>query len=309
MTGPSKSSFDISSTGPRPSAGGRDCPHCGSPSQPGFPFCPSCGRRIAEALSGPACPRCGTAVPDASKYCPACGFDRHKTAPPGQAVPAPAPAPAGGHFAVAVVDESGNVSSRHPVGTGETTVGRDGANIEFKDDLFMSPLHAKITERDGRLSVRDLGSRNGTWVFLTAAHRLVDGDMVLIGSQLLQFKRLGYPGPHPPERDATRRMGSLVPSADIARITQLRSDGSERDITHLSPGRDLVIGREQGDWLFPYDPSMSGRHAEIRSEDADFVIVDLESRNGVAVAVRGEVELGEGSRILVGDKLLRVETA
>ncbi len=53
---------------------------------------------------------------------------------------------------------------------------------------------------------------------------------------------------------------------------------------------------------------MSGLHAEIRSEDADFVLVDLDSRNGVAVAVRGEVEVGHGTRILVGDKLLRVET-
>jgi predicted component of type VI protein secretion system len=51
---------------------------------------------------------------------------------------------------------------------------------------------------------------------------------------------------------------------------------------------------------------MSGRHAEIRSEDADFVALDLDSRNGVAVAARGAVELRDGSRILVGDKMLRV---
>lgn len=247
-------------------------------------------------------------MPGESKYCPACGFDRSRGTPPEQGAAA-AVAAVSLRYGVAVVDEAGNVAGRYSVGQGETTIGRDGATIEFKDDVFMSPLHAKLTDRNGRLTVRDLGSRNGTWVFLAAAHRLVDGDLLLIGSQLLQFKRLGYPGPHPPERDATRRMGSLVPSADIARLTQLRSDGSERDIIHLSPGRDVVIGREQGDWIFPYDPSMSGRHAEIRSEDADFVIVDLESRNGVAVAVRGEVELTEGSRILVGDKLLRVEAA
>lgn len=226
--------------------------------------------------------------------------------PPGQALAAGA---TGARYAIAVVDEAGNVSGRYPVQQGETTIGRDGATIEFKDDAFMSPLHAKLTDRNGRLTVRDLGSRNGTWLFLTPAHRLVDGDLILIGSQLLSFKRLGYPGPHPPERDATRRMGSLVPSADIARLTQLRSDGSERDVLHLSPGRDVVIGRDRGDWVFPYDPSMSGQHAEIRSEDADFVVVDLESRNGVAVSVRGEVELTDGSRLLVGDKLLRVEKA
>jgi len=98
-----------------------------------------------------------------------------------------------------------------------------------------------------------------------------------------------------------------VPSADIASLTQLRSDGSPRDVIQLSPGRDVRIGRERGDWIFPYDPSMSGAHAIVRSEDADFVIVDDESRNGVALAARGDMPLGNGSRILVGDKLLRIE--
>ncbi len=129
----------------------------------------------------------------------------------------------------------------------------------------------------------------------------------MVGSQIILFRRLGYPGPQPPESDATRRMGSLVPSADIARLIQLRSDGSQRDTIHLSPGRDLGIGRERGDWIFNYDPSMSGLHAEVRSEDADFVILDADSRNGVAVSVRDKVQIQPGSRLLVGDKMIRLE--
>jgi len=35
-------------------------------------------------------------------------------------------------------------------------------------------------------------------------------------------------------------MGSLSPSADIASLTQLRSDGSVRDVIQLSPGRDVA---------------------------------------------------------------------
>jgi len=155
--------------------------------------------------------------------------------------------------------------------------------------------------------VRDLGSRNGTWVFLEEPYRLMDGDLLLVGSQVLRFRRLGYPGPHAPEADATKRMGSLIPSADIASLTQLRSDGSARDVIHLSPGRDVLIGRERGEWLFPYDPSMSGQHAVIRSEDADFVVVDAGSRNGVALAARGAMPLKHQSKILVGDKLMRLE--
>jgi len=78
-------------------------------------------------------------------------------------------------------------------------------------------------------------------------------------------------------------------------------------VIQLSPGRDVHIGRERGDWVFPYDPSMSAEHATIRSEDADFVVLDAGSRNGIAIAARGDIPLQHSSRILVGDKLLRVE--
>ena len=205
------------------------------------------------------------------------------------------------------LDEDGQQLSSHPLVGDKTTIGRDGADIDFPDDPYLSPRHAELSFRDGRLYMRDLGSRNGTWHFIQNPHKLRDGDLVLVGSQILQYRRLGYPGPHPPEADATRRLGSLTPSADIATLTQLRGDGSARDVVHLSPGRNVTIGRDEGDWIFSYDPSMSGLHAQIRSEDADFILMDAGSRNGVAVSVRGEVELQKDSRILVGDKMLRVD--
>ena len=67
-------------------------------------------------------------------------------------------------------------------------------------------------------------------------------------------------------------------------LTQVRSDGSARDVIHLSPGRDVQVGRERGAWMFPYDPSMSAEHVLIRSEDADFVVV---ARTEAFIAGRG----------------------
>ena len=148
------------------------------------------------------------------------------------------------------------------------------------------------------LHVRDLGSRNGTWVFIDRPERLNDGDLILVGAQLLRFRRLGYPAPHPPEADSTRRMGSSIPTADVAVIEQLRGDGSVRDVFHLSPGRSVTIGREIGDWVFPYDSTMSRRHADIRSEGSEFFVHDASSRNGVAVGVRGDRVLNTGQRLL-----------
>jgi pSer/pThr/pTyr-binding forkhead associated (FHA) protein len=169
-------------------------------------------------------------------------------------------------------------------------------------------MHARFDLRDGELWVRDLGSRNGTWTFIEAPTKLTDCDLLLVGSQILRFRRLGYPGPHPPEADSTRRMGSLVPSADVAVLEQLRADASVRDTFHLSPARTVLLGRDSGDWVFPYDQTMSGRHAEVRSQDAEFFVADAGSRNGVAVGVRGERQLLKGQRILIGDQVLRVES-
>jgi len=288
-------------------SGSTTCPACGRSLQSEHAFCPHCGARASAAVQGQVCPNCGATAPHGLKFCGQCGTSL-TGAPQAGRTSATTARRADEKAAIILLDESGTQQSRHPLAGEETTVGRQaGSDIRFPDDPYLSPIHALLTRRGTSLMIRDLGSRNGTWVFLTEPHRLADGDLLLVGSQVLRFRRLGYPGPHPPEADATRRMGSLVPAADIATLTQLRGDGSPRDVVHLSPGRDLLIGRELGDWIFPYDPSMSGKHAMIRSEDADFVALDQGSRNGIALAVRGEAELVSGSRILLGDGLFRVE--
>jgi pSer/pThr/pTyr-binding forkhead associated (FHA) protein len=284
------------------------CPFCNQPIGPNLPYCPHCGRRLSAPGSGPACARCGSPVTVGTKFCATCGAALGDIAAPGLQRPSSQP-PVRTDFSFVMVqlDDAGQPRQRFARDTVDSTIGRLDGDIRFPEDVFMSPLHARLSWENQQLVVRDLGSRNGTWVFLEEPYRLMDGDLLLVGSQVLRFRRLGYPGPHAPEADATKRMGSLIPSADIASLTQLRSDGSARDVIHLSPGRDVLIGREKGEWLFPYDPSMSGQHAVIRSEDADFVVVDAGSRNGVALAARGAMPLKHQSRILVGDKLMRLE--
>jgi pSer/pThr/pTyr-binding forkhead associated (FHA) protein len=296
------------------------CPHCGTMVNSTLPFCSRCGKRTGlAAATGPACPSCGAAVrPGIDQFCGRCGTDV-RSATGGAASPG---ATAGGAGAtvtlgsvprdtlprLALLDEVGEPAHQYAIERGELIVGRADGDIRFPDDVYLSPIHALFAVREGALWLRDLGSRNGSWVFGEKPFRLTDGDVILVGSQLLRFRRLGYPGPHPPEADATRRLGSLVPNADVAVLQQLRADGSVRDTLHLSPGRNVVLGRETGDWVFPYDQTMSGRHAEVRSEDSEFVVHDQGSRNGVALATRGERKLERGTRVLVGDQILRVES-
>lgn len=301
------------------------CHYCGRQNEAGAQFCTDCGKPLTKAAaaraavaaggggggvvsrtSGPPMP--GSAAADAP--CPVCGSIVSAHGEGGGEGPDRrfTPDRRSDHaLTLVLISEMATEVQRFERKQTSTTIGRAEGDIRFPDDQFLSPLHAKLSWEEGRLEVRDLGSRNGTWVFLEAPYRLADGDLFLIGSQVIRFRRLGYPGPHAPDADATKRMGSVVPSADIASLTQLRADGSSRDMIQLSPGRDVHIGRERGDWIFPYDPSMSAQHATVRSEDADFVLLDDHSRNGVAIAARGAMVLQHGSRIMVGDKLLRVE--
>ena len=295
------------------------CQYCGRQNDAAAQFCSDCGKpltkaaeaRAAVAAGGgggmvsrtsgpPGAP--GSAAADAP--CPVCGSVVSQHGPDRRFTP---DRRSDHSLTLVLISEMATEVQRFERKQSSTTIGRAEGDISFPDDPFLSPLHAKLSWEEGRLEVRDLGSRNGTWVFLETPYRLADGDQFLIGSQVIRFRRLGYPGPHAPDADSTKRMGSAVPSADIASLTQLRSDGSSRDMIQLSPGRDIHIGRERGDWIFPYDPSMSAQHATVRSEDADFVLLDDHSRNGIAIAARGAMVLQHGSRIMVGDKLLRVE--
>ncbi len=303
------------------------CQFCGRQNDVGAQFCSDCGKPLTKAAAARAAVAAGgggggggglvsrTSGPGAGggaaadAPCPLCGsVVAHSAGTGGGGDRRLIPDRRSDHsLTLVLVSETATEVARFERKHATTTIGRTEGDIRFPEDQFLSPLHSKLSWEEGRLEVRDLGSRNGTWVFLEGPHRLADGDLILIGSQVLRFRRLGYPGPHTAEADATKRMGSMTPSADIASLTQLRTDGSSRDVIQLSPGRDVHIGRERGDWIFPYDPSMSAQHATVRSEDADFVLVDDHSRNGVAIAARGAMTLRHGSRIMVGDKLLRVD--
>jgi pSer/pThr/pTyr-binding forkhead associated (FHA) protein len=278
------------------------CDHCGAQNDASSRFCKDCGWSFDRVARKDTIPPFPTRASEGSgaATCPQCGqpLSHHRRS-------APLRKPIG----LSVLDEAGQVLASHELKREETSIGRIEADIAFEDDPFISPIHAQFSVRGDEIYVRDLGSRNGTWVFIEEPYVLQDGDLMLVGSQVIRFRRLGYPGPQPPEQDQTRRLGSSTPGADIASLTQLRGDGSPRDVVHLSPGRDVAIGRERGDWVFPYDLSMSGQHAEVRSHDADFVVVDHESRNGVGVAVRGEQRLHRGARLLMGDRILRIDPA
>lgn len=72
--------------------------------------------------------------------------------------------------------------------TAIATVGREGNNIDFPEDPFISGHHAEIRLNGPSLSIKDLGSRNGTFVRINQEQVLRHGDYVFMGQQLLRVE-------------------------------------------------------------------------------------------------------------------------
>lgn len=68
------------------------------------------------------------------------------------------------------------------------TVGREGNDINFPDDPFISGHHARLTWDGASLILTDLGSKNGTFLRIGGEQPLVHGDYVFMGQQLLRVE-------------------------------------------------------------------------------------------------------------------------
>ncbi|MEZ4360008.1 MAG: FHA domain-containing protein [Kofleriaceae bacterium] len=72
--------------------------------------------------------------------------------------------------------------------TAVASIGREGNDIDFPEDPFISGHHAEIRLDGPSLSIRDLGSRNGTFVRINQEQVLRHGDYVFMGQQLLRVE-------------------------------------------------------------------------------------------------------------------------
>lgn len=108
----------------------------------------------------------------------------------------------------------------------------------------------------------------------------------------------------------SRTMVFTIPTVDapVARLRELRPNGTEREIT--IDGAPLSIGRADDNSLVINDSRVSRHHARLQARRGTLVFTDLGSTNGSRVngSRVAEVVLGEGDRIEVGDTVLVVES-
>lgn len=96
----------------------------------------------------------------------------------------------------------------------------------------------------------------------------------------------------------------------LRRQPEARLEDTDGTVVGTISGAVNVLGRGSETDVKISDPGISRRHAEIRSEDGDYLIVDLGSTNGTVVDGRPvrRATLYDGSRIQVGRTTLTFRT-
>jgi pSer/pThr/pTyr-binding forkhead associated (FHA) protein len=217
----------------------------------------------------------------------------------------------------------------------EITIGRLEGNTIRLTEQNVSRRHARLLLRDKQLKVEDLGSYNGTKLNgnpLTGPALLKDGDVILIGDYRLGIKEdaqaapppnpavapLPVPGPGPllaspvaemmegqPTIPVSTMMAQMAASEIKARLVVTGRVLSGQEFSLDRPSQ--VIGRTSENDIILNHKSISRHHAKILREGKRFVIVDLESANGIRVggAEHERTELDPGDLIELGEVKLR----
>jgi len=275
------------------------CSRCGTTNQPNMRFCVECGNPLAQP--SPAAPK---------KSEPSLAGPNAQETPQERAPRTMLEAPAAGVSAQLVaILKDGSDGRTFPLASDQVDVGRTEGDIVLPDDPYLSPRHARLAHRPEGWFLRDLDSVNGIFVRIREPVDLADGDMLLIGQQVLRFETLsdGELPLGPASLNGTLVFGTPeVPR--IVRLVQYTTEGVGRDVHYLYRD-ETVLGRENGDIVFTDDPFLSRRHAAITIDRGArrFVLRDLGSSNGTAIRFAGERKLANGDQFRVGRHLFRFD--
>ena len=301
-------------------AGKITCPSCAKLTPPGFAFCQHCGTRLGAAKSATAEALASTMAPSVSPTPPA------GLRPPTPAAFAPTVAPvlptptptqrspqptdeAVSFGRLVVLLRDGSDGATHDLIGDRLDVGRTDGELTFDDDPYMAARHARITFDGSTARVRSLDDLNGIYLRLREASELQPGDHILLGKEVLRFESVTADERDPP---AVTQHGVLLLGStqreSWGRLREITCSGTTRNLWHLTRP-EFVLGREEGDVVFPDDEFMSRRHAALRRAGATGKarLEDMGSSNGTFLRIRGEHQLRTGDVLRVGDQLLRFE--
>jgi pSer/pThr/pTyr-binding forkhead associated (FHA) protein len=200
----------------------------------------------------------------------------------------------------------------------EVIIGRGADNLVVIKDPRSSRKHCRLRETPQGFFLEDLGSANGTLLNGEAVKSafLKPGDEFRIGATRFVFapaaasalleEEAVEPSPAAPPPTARREAASRRErSAEEAALEWV--EGQQQGERLAISKNPFSIGRASGNDLCLRDTKVSGQHARIVKEGSNYVIEDLESRNGILVdgeRVRRAV-LYAGSKLVIGGQQFR----
>ena len=169
------------------------------------------------------------------------------------------------------------------------------------DDSELSRQHTQIEFHDGKYTVRDLGSRNGTMVNGEAIVEkpVNDCDIILLGVTELKFQEGPLPSGTPVESQPAS------PPTALTDFVLAGVEGEALGEEYLIEEQGLTIGRRVTQTIVLEEHSVSGNHALLCVEDGHIKVYDWESRNGVFV---NDTKI-EGGHILNQGDVIQVESS
>jgi pSer/pThr/pTyr-binding forkhead associated (FHA) protein len=202
----------------------------------------------------------------------------------------------------------GSIGKTVPVAA-ELSIGREGCDLTYPEDMLLSPRHASVTMREGSLVLTDLNSQNGSFIRQRQDTELAPGDVFLLGRELFRFVTQSLDESMAKEQTEGTMMWS-VPKLQkgplTSKLEHIKLNGEVVAEFKLDKP-ETTLGRTQGDLVFKDDPYMSGMHARIVAQPGRFLLQDLRSRNGVYRRVREETVLTDGDEFFMGEQLFHVD--
>ncbi|MGA2983780.1 MAG: FHA domain-containing protein [Terriglobia bacterium] len=191
----------------------------------------------------------------------------------------------------------------------ETLIGRENCDLSYPQDMLLSPRHASVSLREGKLVLTDLSSQNGSYIRQRRDTELIPGDVFLLGRELFRFVTQSLDDSF--NKDLTE--GTMMWGAPkmhkgplTALLEHIKLNGEVVAEFKLDKP-EITLGRTTGDLVFKDDPYMSGTHARIVAQPGRFLLQDLRSRNGVYRRVRAEIDLADGDEFFMGEQLFHVD--
>jgi pSer/pThr/pTyr-binding forkhead associated (FHA) protein len=216
-------------------------------------------------------------------------------------------------------------------------IGRDAKADIALEDPTISYIHAQLVRQGNDAYLRDLGSRNGTFVNgarISMPHRLAHGDVIKLGETTLVFRSGSVPLPEvtvtertpiesPTEEEtivykedpvATAAPPQPVPVAEITFATRrqlmltltVRSGDLSGTSFQLNQS-PMTLGRNPESHIVISHVTTSWNHAVFKQEDMKWFVRDVGSSNGTHLNEK-RLEPNQPHPIQVGDQLKFGET-